>query len=389
MKFTGGMFAALAAAPLLCSNVACWDPLLLSHLGFGSGQIDERVIASDSRGNLYTAGTFRGTVSFGASGEETRLRSAGDADGFLHKRDAEGQLIWVRQLGGKFDNAALDVAVDERGDIIVVGYFTGSATMFSASKTVTTSGHSDGYLAKLDGDGEVIWARVLGSASDARIDAVDIDLNGNVFVTGAFKVPSDDQRIDSASDYDGFVEKRSAEGELTWSRVMDGESDDFGRDVTTDDAGNVYTISECKGILAQDSHVESGGLCDVYVQKRDDAGNLIWSYRTEKKPVEAARSVSVDFAGNVYAVSVIDSAASLIQSEMSQECSDDQMICLRKLNSSGELLEGLRWKSTRLGRGLERITAEGGMEVIVGLSETETTASTETTRPGSIPVGAF
>src|SRR5580765_2660991 len=108
-------------------------------------------VAEDSSSNVYIAGAFTGTASFGSS----NVTSAGKNDAFLAKYDSSGNLRWVKQAGGAQEDVAGDVAVDTNGNVYVVGGFSGTATF---DTTNLTAGESV-FIAKYNSSGTLIWVR--------------------------------------------------------------------------------------------------------------------------------------------------------------------------------------------------------------------------------------
>ena len=69
--------------------------------GFSSASFDGvygRGIATDPQGNIYVAGRFSGTATFGDT--NSPLTSYGDSDAFLAKYNNQGRLQWARKFGG-------------------------------------------------------------------------------------------------------------------------------------------------------------------------------------------------------------------------------------------------------------------------------------------------
>jgi hypothetical protein len=72
------------------------------HMGGTGSQSVGNSIATDASGNVYTTGTFNGTVDFDPGVGVFDLSSGGIAvseDIFITKLNAAGQLIWAKQMG--------------------------------------------------------------------------------------------------------------------------------------------------------------------------------------------------------------------------------------------------------------------------------------------------
>lgn len=77
----------------------------------------------DGFGHAYVVGSFGGVIEFPAQGEVKKLTSRGFSDVFLAKIDNLGNLLWVRQAGGSFDDYGRGVAVDAEGCSDITGQF--------------------------------------------------------------------------------------------------------------------------------------------------------------------------------------------------------------------------------------------------------------------------
>lgn len=103
-----------------------------------------QAIATDSSGNSYLTGYFRGTASFGT----TPLTCTGDTDIFIAKLNISGDWLWAQRAGGSYDKGQ-GIATDSDDNCYLTGYFTGNAVF--GDHTLSNIGVSNGdiYIAKL------------------------------------------------------------------------------------------------------------------------------------------------------------------------------------------------------------------------------------------------
>ncbi len=73
----------------------------------------------DLNDNIYIAGYYNGTVSFGP----TNLISAGGYDIFVSKLNTSGNFVWAKSMGGTGEDQANSVITDSNGNIYTTGYF--------------------------------------------------------------------------------------------------------------------------------------------------------------------------------------------------------------------------------------------------------------------------
>ena len=170
-------------------------------------------IAVDESGNTYVAGYFQSsTITF----DSTTLTIAGTYtnydDIFLAKYDANGNVLWAKSAGGSYRDDATSIAVDASGRTYVAGWFN-SPTITFESTTLTntgTGGYYDLFLAKYDGNGNVLWAKSADGTNDDKASSVAVDTSGNTYVAGYFKSPNitlGSYTLTNAGYYDIFIAK--------------------------------------------------------------------------------------------------------------------------------------------------------------------------------------
>ena len=90
---------------------------------------------------------------------------------------------WSQALGGKA--VALGaVALAADGSARVAGTLTGSATI--GASVLASAGGTDVLIAKLGGDGEVLWAQNFGDLANQQASAAGVDAQGDTVVVGTF-----------------------------------------------------------------------------------------------------------------------------------------------------------------------------------------------------------
>ena len=235
------------------------------RFGNGASQI-ATAVAVDAAGNSYVTGTFWGKLDFdpkkseqninslGADDQEAEdeedlvLNSAGESDGFLVKIDAEGQAVWARRFGdGAHHQAGTAVAVDGQGNVILAGWFKGTLGLGTAGEE--SVGESDAFVAKLSSSGDLLWKRVAPSGSAARALGVAADSAGNVAVVGSFRgdLTVGSAHLTNAGDKDIVVVKLDENGSPLWVKSFGDAADQEALAVSTDPAGNVLVTGAFLG----------------------------------------------------------------------------------------------------------------------------------------------
>lgn len=154
-------------------------------------------IAVDSTGNVYTTGSFQGTVNFDPDGTGFNLTSDGPAaDIFITRLDSNGNFVWAKGIGGPSSDIGYGISVNASGNVYTTGFFAGTVDFdpdgigFSLT---SNPGNPDIFISKLDRNGNFGWAKGMGGdvfpGESGR--SVFADTSGNVYTTGYFRDTAD------------------------------------------------------------------------------------------------------------------------------------------------------------------------------------------------------
>lgn len=157
-------------------------------------------------------------------GSVTPPESAGESDAFVATYAREGgTLERLVTFGGSLAEAALDVAVDLEGNIIVVGYY---ASPFSLEQETAPAADGEGvFVLKLTTDG-VSWLRTFDGPGNQRATSVAVDAAGNIWLTGtnAGVVQFGDASVATTSGAGGFVLGLTSEGAVRFATGMESQT---------------------------------------------------------------------------------------------------------------------------------------------------------------------
>jgi len=189
------------------------------------------VVVVDDSGNVYTEGIFRDTVDFDPGPGSFLVNTAlNTTEHFIQKRDAAGNLLWVKQFdtGLGVDTIPGELMVVDRDrNIYLSQQFTGTVDLDPGpgvfNLTATTGWGFDVFVLKLDPDGNFLWAKQIGGPADDRVGAIAVDSSGNVYTSGNFYGPVDFDpgpgRFDLTASTIGdvYVQKLDSAGNLVWA----------------------------------------------------------------------------------------------------------------------------------------------------------------------------
>ena len=217
-------------------------------------------IVKDLNGNIYVTGNFKRTGTFG----NTNVISIGDNDVFVAKFNSEGLLLWVRTAGSLAGDIATDISLDPSGNALITGYYFD--TINFGGNILTSSGSSDVFVAKYSPSGTVLWVKKVGGSGLDLVNSVDADASGNVYLGGSFSGSCtffgvSNITLNSAGGDDGFVAKLDASGNVLWAKSIQGSAIQKSNDVlisgtdlyvlgtfeNTTDFGNSISLSSGAG----------------------------------------------------------------------------------------------------------------------------------------------
>ena len=236
----------------------------------GTGWDRGYAITTDATENCYVTGYFKVTATFG----DITLTSSGDDDIFVAKMDANGNWQWATRAGGNSEDVGYGITIDDTGNCYVAGFFNGTATF--GDITLTSSGGADIFVAKLDSDGNWLWATRAGGSSWDEGNGITIDDAGNTYVTGSFYqiATFGSYSITSSGNKDIFIAKLDSDGNWLWATEAGGSGFDDGDGITTDNEGNSYLTGRFEETASFGSYsLTRNGSGDIFVSKMDAAGN--------------------------------------------------------------------------------------------------------------------
>jgi len=284
------------------------EVLWTAKLG-GTGNDQGLGVAVDAAGNVYLAGSFSGTVAFGSS----NLVSSGSTDIFLAKYNANGQPVWVRQIGGNLPDVLASLKVDPSGNLRLAGHFQSSQISFGTNQLNNPNNNTlDAFLAKYDADGNALWAKRLGGVLWDQAFAVDVDNVGQASVTGSYYSWGlfGGIGLTNLNHTNFFLAKYDAAGNALWARTVAGTNTSQGTGVAVDALQNVYVTGYLSGsanfgggMLVNSNGTSIFGNRTVFVAKYDRDGALQWSRIGGTNGLGYGQNIVADATGNIYATS--------------------------------------------------------------------------------------
>lgn len=234
----------------------------IQNLG-GSNEEEANSILPASDGGLLVSG-------YSYSNDGILSNNKGYQDGWLVKTNAEGYIEWQKNIGG--DGADVIEKVKETKDGYIICGWSASTT----SNFVTSNGLEDGFVAKINKSGDLIWKNSFGGTLMDKFFDIEILDNGDIVTVGYLMSPEVSLTNSShKGQLDLWVVRLNANGSLIWQNSYGGSDDDF--------AYNITITKDKKLIIAGSTDSMDGqvgstqGEWDCWLIQLDLNGNLEWS----------------------------------------------------------------------------------------------------------------
>lgn len=299
----------------------------------GAGPRDEiTALSRDAAGNVFATGVFQDSVELFSGSDETWVKGGGWKDILLVKYGPDGQRLWSHGFGDAAWDRGWSLTTDPQGNVYTGGVFSRSVDFDPGpDSTILTSNQAgfwpDGYLAKYDTDGNLLWANHLltarpqGTSQTATLLSIadmEIDADGNLIIGGALW---DSAWFDASTLLvggtlaDPFLAKYDADGKLLWAQLMAGSGDNRIQSLAVDTQNRIYVSGFFFGAPDMDpgsgtTTLSSQGQEDIFLAAYQPDGSFSWAKAFGSSlgaavRVESGRSVDVDSLGNVYLTGLI------------------------------------------------------------------------------------
>lgn len=338
-----------------------------------------------SDGSVAVTGRYMAQVVFGeGEANETVLTSEGYGDGgsitydiFLAYYQKNGMLVWAKRAGGRDEDYAEDVAIGPDGSIYVGGKMEGTATFGPGESNETVleadSGKANGFVAKYDRTGKLLWA---AKDDSYEVNAISVLADGSVVATGvsivtsmydpagsrvwSSKVPlhpeascgeygcqlhsetvtalpdgsciisgfvrgaaifgegEDNETVfESLGDHgDIFLTKYGPEGDLVWVQGAHGSESNTSRGIVPLSNGDLVLGGQFKGTLSlgrcgenDEIVLQSQGERDMFLARYDAQGKPYWGWSAGGPAGDYIMDIDVSGNGDILATGVFQDGA--------------------------------------------------------------------------------
>ncbi len=216
------------------------------------GEEKAKAIAVNSAGtNVYVLASYTNitdSLNFLTNGSIKIAPSSGQEDLFIARLDANGAVNWARKLGGSGNEDGGAIGVFANGDFIVTGTYNVDITI--DSDNYISSGNSDMFVVKYNSDGSQAWSLTNGNGLNS-ISVADLKIrsNGDFYLGGEFRGSADFDfvTLTSNGEADAFLAKYDSTGALIFAGNAGGTGNDGITKIHIDNLGQTYIAGYYSG----------------------------------------------------------------------------------------------------------------------------------------------
>lgn len=271
-----------------------------------------RDVRTDAAGNLIVVGSFTGELKINGTAvliEGEAFKSKGGSDGFIAKFDTNGNLLFIKSIGGTASDVAYAVTIDPIDNSI---YATGSAN-YGTATTISVDGvnfpaaiGTSTWLVKFDADGVVRWGQSISSttartkiAYDITVDKDSDPSNRGLYIAGTV-AKDDNDNSNNIYDFGGiglpiavntssfpfFAKFKADDGSGVWAKVFPSGDASTANVITVNDNKEVFA----GGVVLASMKFETAGIADITTTVGNDG--YIVKFNGENGNVVGAKILS-------------------------------------------------------------------------------------------------
>jgi len=296
----------------------------------GTDEVSNIRAGADDR--LYVTGDFTGSIDLAGN---TYTASGSSYDLFVTCFDSSLTTnYWAATGGGSGTDVATDVVPSTSGSAAEYAYISGyfSSTVTLGSNSITSNGGQDFLIAKVDSNGNWIWAEEGGGSSTDNAFSIDLNSAGDrLYVAGQWKNTLNYGSSTYASNgaEDGFIAYLDTAGALDDLYQFGGSGLDGVFDlVSIDDDYIVFAAGHTGSWTYADSNFVTNGGVDAFAGKIGPNQHEIWgkNFGSSGSNGDAFNSISAGPGERLHCAGFIGGNASSYQAGLSAVGPSDAVI---------------------------------------------------------------
>lgn len=249
-------------------------------------------ICTDAAGNVYTIGYFDGIIDFDPGPGVYNLTPVPQSiNCYISKLTASGNFIWARSISATTWLTGSRILLDASNNIFITGDYTGTADFDPGPgiyNAVAPNANSDGFLLKLDANGNFTWVKTWGGIEGEAYITMCLDNPGNIYLTGRFAGTMDADpgpgvsTLNSVDLWDVFISKFDNNGNFIFAKSFAGPGNGYSDAIQADANQNIYITGRLYNNVDFDPGPNVFNLTaffgpNMYVCKLNPTGDFMWA----------------------------------------------------------------------------------------------------------------
>ncbi|MCK4638128.1 MAG: T9SS type A sorting domain-containing protein [Bacteroidales bacterium] len=191
---------------------------------------------------------------------------------------------WQQCYGGSETDKALDI-ISLQGGYLINGWTSSDDGDISLNH-----GLSDGWLIKIDSNGNIMWEKTYGGIQGDNLVRIFSNFNNEYYLLGASNSSEGDISFDPyPGTWDFWIVKIDSAGNILWDKIVGGNGDEvFWTGTLTDDGGVLafgWTGSDDGDVSVH------YGLYDMWMVKLDSDGEKEWDFTIGTSGMDVGQAI--------------------------------------------------------------------------------------------------
>lgn len=259
---------------------------------------DFTATAVDHSGNVLLGAAFYDRTQLDTFTVDSPLNNRGL---YLCKMDSGKNVIWLKPFfgSGTLMSMITSIETDAQNNIFMAGKVNGTMTFGN----FTVTGQEQGFTAKLDPAGNVLWVVDYTLQQDAYeyVHELSVDQAGNVFITGYYNNSFSIGSFTLTNSGNCFVGKLDTQGNVQWLIQNTDAMNTRGFSCAASPDGGVFVCGSYDNVcMFGNQTLNTADGKDMFVAKFDASGNPVWLRTAYGNNPDKAADIACDNAGNAY-----------------------------------------------------------------------------------------
>ncbi len=130
---------------------------------------------------------LKGNYTSAITIDGTTLTNSGETDSYIAKLNSIGTYQWIKNIGGNHNDWVTEIKTDDNGNTYIGGFFNSDSVDFGGIKLYGEVGENNSFIAKINPAGNFIWAITLDQNANHTVSEIYFDFsNSQLIIAGSY-----------------------------------------------------------------------------------------------------------------------------------------------------------------------------------------------------------